>query len=248
MKRLIEIESLKLRTTWGIYVSLGITAFLTLVSVVTNIELAGKSGAPALGTVDNVSKTLSVAAVSSTVMLIMGILLMAGEYRHRTILGTYLGEPRRGRVVAAKLVAVGLLGAVVGAVTFGLALGEAIPLYAAKGIHDLPVDVPQMWVGAILTSACYGLLGVALGALTRNTVGAIVGGLIWTQVVEVVILQPLVPSLAKWLPTGAGVALTSAGKDVAHLLPPGVAALVLLGWAAVMSVLAARFTVSREIS
>jgi ABC-2 type transport system permease protein len=248
MNRLISIELLKLRTTWGLSVSLGITFVLTLVSVVTNIELAGKSGAPAVGTVDNVSKTLSVAAVTSTVMLIMGILLMAGEYRHRTILSTYLAEPRRGRVIAAKLVTVGLLGAGVGAVTFGLALAEAVPLYASKGFHALPVDVGQMWIGAILASACYGLLGVALGALTRNTVAAIVGGLVWTQIVELLILQSLVPGLAKWLPTGAGVALTSAGTDVAHLLAPAAAAAVLVGWAALLSVLAARFSVSREVS
>jgi ABC-2 type transport system permease protein len=247
MTRLVQIEFLKIRTTWALWVSLGITLLLTMVSVVTSIELAGKSGTPAAGTVDNVSKVLSVAAVSSTVMLILGILVMAGEYRHRTILGTYLAEPRRGRVIAAKLVMVGLVGAVLGAVTFGVALAEAVPVYATKGIHHLPVDVPQMWLGATLATACYGLLGVAVGALARNTVGAVVGGLIWVQVVELLILQPVVPGLAKWLPTGAGVALTSAGKDVAHLLNPGRAALVLVGWATAISMIAARFTVNREL-
>lgn len=247
MNRLISIEFLKLRTTWGVYVSLGLTVALTLVSVVTNIELAGSNGAPAVGTVDNVSKTLGVAAVTSTVMLILGILSMAGEYRHRTILGTYLAEPKRGRVIVAKLVTMGLLGAVVGAVAFGLALAEAVPLYASKGFHDLPVDIGQLWIGSILASACYGLLGVALGALTRNTVAAIVGGLVWTQIVEVLILQALVPSLAKWLPTGAAVALTSAGTNVTNLLAPTVAALVLVGWAAVLSFGAAKLTVSREV-
>ena len=78
MNRLVKIEFLKLRTTWALYVSVGITLLLTVVSVVTSIELAGTNGTPAVGTVDNVSKVLSVAALTSTVMLILGILVMAG--------------------------------------------------------------------------------------------------------------------------------------------------------------------------
>lgn len=177
----------------------------------------------------------------------MGIIVLAGEYRTRTILQTYLGEPRRGRVLAAKLVTITGLGAALGALTFGLALGVAKTLFAAKGIHHLPVDVPRLWLGAILGTACYGLLGVALGALTRNTVGAIVFGIVWVQVIEVGILQPALPSLAKWLPTGAAVAITSGGSDASKLLAPGVAAVVLVAWTAVLSGIAARFTLSRAV-
>jgi len=114
-------------------------------------------------------------------------------------------------------------------------------------VHDLPVDVPRLWLGAILGTACYGLLGVALGALTRNTVGAIIGGIAWVFVIEVGILQPALPSVAKWLPTGAAVAITSGGSDASQFLAPGVAALVLLGWTVLLSGIAARFTLSRPV-
>src|SRR4051794_506941 len=218
MRRLISIEILKLRTTPALYVSTAVALVLTVASVFSNIFLAGRSGAPALGTVDNVSKVLSVAAVTTVVAMTMGIIILAGEYRTRTILGTYLAEPRRGRVLVAKLVTVTAFGALLGALAFGLALAVAKVLYSAKGFHHLPVDVPRLWLGAILGSACYGLLGVALGALTRNTVGAIIGGVTWGFVIEVGILQPAFPPGAKGLPPRAGRAVTNGGRDGPEVL------------------------------
>ncbi len=216
--------------------------------MVANILLAGKNGAPALGSVETVNKVFSVAALSTMVALAMGIVMVAGEYRHRTIVGSYLAEPRRSRVVVAKLVTAAGLGAVTGAVAFGLAVVVGVPMLFAKGVHHLPVDATRMWCGAVLASGCFGMLGVALGAAARHPVGAIVGAIIWVQIIEVGVLQPSVPSLAKWLPTGAGVALTSAGKDAASLLAPGPAALVLVAWAAVVTAISAKVSLSREVA
>jgi ABC-2 type transport system permease protein len=247
MTRLVRLEMLKLRTTPAVYVAFGVTAVLTVAAAATNIFLAGHQGMPPLGSAKNVGKVLALGAVSSVAMLVLGIMIAAGEDRHRTILGTYLGQPRRSRVLVAKLVTAGGVGAIGGAALFGLALAVAIPLYAGKGVHHLPVNLLSLWLGTTLITACYGLLGVALGALTRNTVTAIIGGLVWVGIIELAILQPLIPSLAKWLPTGAGVALTTVGPTDSHLLAPAAAALVLVGWAAVISAAAARTTLRREL-
>ena len=175
-----------------------------------------------------------------TVASVLTTILLAGQ------LGTYLAEPRRGRVLVAKLITAALVGAVGGAIIFGLDLAIALPVYAARGVHHLPVDVTSLWEGTTLLTACFGLLGVALGALTRNTVAAIIGALVWAAVIELAVLQPLFPSQAKWLPTGAAVSLTTA-TDHSTLLPPTVAALVLVGWAAVLALLAGRITLRREL-
>jgi ABC-type transport system involved in multi-copper enzyme maturation permease subunit len=183
MNQLIRVELRKLRTTPALLVTLAICVALGVTSVVTTILLAGQKGTPAIGTVANVNKALQVASMTSIAMLVLGILCIAGEYRHRTIMGAYLAEPRRGRVLAAKFVTMGAIGALLGAVLFGLAVAVAVPVYAAKGIHGLPVDLAPMWLGATLATAIYGMLGVAIGALARNTVGAIVGAIIWVQAI-----------------------------------------------------------------
>ena len=244
MRRLVAQELFKLRTTPAAWVALVVTLGLAVASVISNILVP--SNGPAFGSEDHVNHALSVSALTSMVMLTIGILVMAGEYRHRTIMQTYLGEPRRSLVLIAKLATVGGLGALLGAVIFGIAYTVAVTVYAANGVHTLPVDLTQLWLGATLASSVYGLLGVALGSLTRNTVAAILGGIGWAMIIENGILQTVVPEVAKWLPTGAGVAVTSVGSVADTLLTPWLAAVVLVGWAAAIAGLAARISLPRE--
>jgi ABC-type transport system involved in multi-copper enzyme maturation permease subunit len=179
-------------------------------------------------------------------MFILGVLIVAGEYRQRTILQTFLAEPRRGRVVVAKLITTGVLGAAIAAVTYAVTVAAVVPLYAGKGVHHLPVDVVSLGLGTVLSGACYGLLGVAVGALTRNTVAAIIAGLIWIQLVEVGILENAVPSFAKWLPAGAAQGLTAIDA-ASNVLPRAVAAITLVTWAAVLVAAATRLSIRREL-
>src|SRR3954465_14253985 len=245
MKNLVSIELYKLRTTPAAWVSLAITLVLGMASVASN-ALVPNPGGPAFGSIDHVNHTLSISALTSMVMLAIGVLVIAGEYRHGTIMQTFLGEPRRWRGLAAQAVAALGLGAILGAAPFGIAYAEAAVIYGARGVDALPVDVTQLWIGATVASALYGLVGVALGALTRNTVVAIIGAIAWVMVVEVGILAGLVPEIAHWLPAGAAIALTSVGTAAQGMLSPVVAALVLGAWALLISGVAVRFSLNRE--
>ena len=247
MTALVRIEFRKFWSTPAAAAVAALTVALTAASVLAGILLAGRAGAPAVGTTANAAKTLSVGALSSMVMLVLGILAMAGEYRHRTILSAFLAEPRRGRVLAAKLVTMAVLGTAAGALTYGLALAIAVPMYAARGVHHIPLDITTLWWGTALAGGCYALLGVALGALTRNTVGAIVGAMVWVLVVELGVLQSAVPSAARWLPTGAAVAITGSADPVPGMLSPLAAAAVLVGWAAVLAGIAVVVSLRREL-
>ena len=181
-------------------------------------------------------------------MFILGILLIGNEFRQRTIIGTYLAEPRRGHVLVAKLITMTVVGAALSALVFAATYAVVVPLYASKGVHHLDgsVAIGTVAFGTVIGGALFGLIGVALGALTRNSIAAIIGGLVWIQLIEIAILENAVPSLAKWLPTGAAQALTftQAGAD---LLTPATAALVLVAWGLAIAVAATAISSRREV-
>ena len=105
---------------------------------------------------------------------ILGILTVTSEWGQRTGLVTFTLEPKRGRVVLAKLLAVLLLGLLAVLVAFALAalgnvLGQSLQdgdgswAFGVEGFRD------------ILVLQLLGVLqGLALGMLIMNTAGAIV--------------------------------------------------------------------------
>jgi hypothetical protein len=138
------------------------------------------------------------------------------------------------------------LGAAFGAVLFGLGLVTIELTLAAHGIHHLPAGVGRMYAGTVISSACFGMIGVALGALTRNTIGAIVAAIAWTLFVEQVILAAVVPGIEKWLPTAAAIGLTNAPDPRSP--SPVTAGLLLAGYAVALLVAASRTTMRRDIT
>jgi len=247
MITLVRLELLKMRTTPAMWVTGGVIAGLTLMSCVVTILLAGRNGTAPLGSASNASHVLAVGAATSVGMLLLGITISAGEDRHRTVLQTYLAQPRRGRVLFAKLLTGAVVGAALGGAAYALDLAIAVPLYATRGVHHLPLNLAELGAGTVLATSCFGLLGVALGALTRNTVVSIVAALVWVGIIELAVLQPTFPVVGKWLPAAASKALTNLGQGDPGLLNPVVAAVVLVGWGAALALIASRVTVRREV-
>jgi ABC-2 type transport system permease protein len=247
MINLVKIEMLKLRTTPAFYASAAAALVLSLGAAITNVLIKPGPGDPAIGSAANAQDVLSQAgAVGSQAIFILGILVVAGEYRHRTIMGAFLAQPRRFRVIVAKMAMMGGVGAALGAVIYAITTSAAVALYANKGVHHLPVSLVDLGVGTVVSGGCYGLLGVAVGALARNTVAAVIGGIVWIQVLEVAVLENAAPSFAKWLPVGAARGLTSVGSTLDVLSRPAAAA-VLVVWAAGLVLLAGAISTRREL-
>jgi ABC-type transport system involved in multi-copper enzyme maturation permease subunit len=116
---------------------------------------------------------LRVAALGLTVLLpVVAILMFTGEWSQRSVITTLTQEPRRARVVNAKLAVSLALGAG-GAVLGGVVTAAGVGLATASG-RTLEANLSA---GAIASYALFVLLNVlaaaALGALLQNSAAAI---------------------------------------------------------------------------
>jgi ABC-2 type transport system permease protein len=253
MTGLVRAEWTKLFTTrvWiGLLVGACVMAggFAALFTGLAGVEQDGRPGLPPVGTPQYEEVVFSVAANASVLLLILGIIGMTQEYRHRTATPTFLTTPRRGRVVAAKLVAYALAAVPLALVVLAVDVVVVLLYAGARGnAPSLSADNLQTLGAAGLVLVVFTVIGVGVGALLRNQVGAIVGALVYLYVVEPIVssigvLQPAY----KWLPGGAVQAVTS-DFQAPDLLEPWQGALLLLGYGLLTAVLGTFLAVRRDV-
>ena len=239
--RLLHSELLKLRTTRVPFVLMALTVVFTglVVAAIVHFDAAEASNPFGLA---------QAAAFWSMLVMVLGILIVTNEYRHRTITTTFLADPRRERVLGAKLVTALLAGAAVALAAIAVIALVALPWLAAKGA-DLPLGAEGLEAAArlLLSFALSCALGAAVGAVLQNQVGAIVGVLIWFLIVEniVGVLSQLIfgeigepDPVTKFLPGSAFGGIVG-GQGREFLLAGGWAALVATGYLALFAVLGA---------
>lgn len=249
MRNLVRAELLRLRTTRAVYGWAAAAAVGVVLSVAVAIQLAGQNGQPALDTSQGIRHVLAGAASNTIIVLFLGILAMAGEFRHDTATATFLVTPDRARVVRAKLAASALVGLVVAAASAALTLAIALPWMAAKGV-DVPLvsaHVGLVLAGALAANALYGVVGVGLAALIRNQTAAIGVSLVWIMVAEA-LLVGLVPHVGRWLPGGAANALTSVATAKGGLLPMWAGGLLFAAYGASFALAGTRAIVRRDVT
>ena len=131
----------------------------------------------------------------------------------------------------------------VSAVTSAIVLSaHQVPLHwTSPGVRGAIITVP-------LLAALYGVLGVGLGLLVRNTAVAVGAALMWALVIEGV-LPSLTrePGLARWLPGNAANAVLQGAPSTTATLAAGAAAALLTGYAITLAAAAAFATAKREI-
>jgi hypothetical protein len=241
---LVAAEWLKLRTTRLLVGVIPATVGISLAAVAGSVLAADRSDI-ALDSAEGVRRVLPVTGTGAVLVLIVGILITAGEYRHGTAADTFLTTPRRNRVVTAKLVVGSAIGAAIGALMSIGSVAVAAALYELKGA-TLPLDDAELWLtllGTVAYATLFAVLGVAVGALVRNQVLAVGGALAWIAVVEHILVN-LLPDVGRWLPAAAGQAIVRTPLD--GLLSPLGGVAVLAGYAGLIAWAGMRATAVRD--
>lgn len=263
MINLVLAELRRLRSTrlWLLAAGLavvfggGITSMLALIGP-HNLQ----PPMPGLDTPEGASTVLGLISLMLFIPAVLGTAAVTGEYRHGTITPTFLAEPRRWRVLVAKLTAFGIAGGGYGLIAattavIGVSLGaqlHATPL--ALGPSDLFGFIARI----VLCSAIYTLIGVGIGALSRKQVPAVLIVLAYFYFLEpLLMIIPGFSMLYPFLPGGATSALVGFSYLTETLsgqlgvqtvaLSSLAAALVLISYAGLASILALAIPLRRDV-
>ena len=196
MRALLRSELIKLRTTRTFYALAGVTILLAIVFVTLSAILTDP-------TEDTVIDDVFLSDPSSLFILILAIVGITGEWRHRTITSSLLAAPLRVRFLAAKLLAFAAAG-----VLLSIAVSVVIGVIGMVILEARDQPTPE--VGELVeqfarnagVAALLGALGVCIGGLIRNQPTAIVFVLVMGFVVDNT-LGFLAPSVERFSPTGA---------------------------------------------
>jgi ABC-2 type transport system permease protein len=243
--RLVRAELLKLHTTrtfWGLAgATLGLVLLIVVLTLALNDSFSDE---------DDVRSVLSTAGASGLLMIVLGVVASAGEYRHGTIASTLLVTPDRLRAVGAQTLACAVAGLAVGLVVAALTAVIGLPWLSARDAPTLSTgELLGLFLGGALYSGLAAALGTGVGALLRNQVAAVVLVLVMLFVVD-----PTVAALAedygRFSLSGLVTAMSGGpAEDVqgSDLLPFGAAALIWAGYTAALVVAAATLTARRDI-
>jgi ABC-2 type transport system permease protein len=250
---LIRSEVLKIRSTqvwfWMLLVAAAFTALGTIGNVVTAID-DYDHGAP----VDYYG-VFTQSQGAGVALLVLGLLGLTTEFRHKTITPTLLATPNRWRLLAGKATSYAVFAVLYALVCVALNFAIAIIWLSAEGIpldygHGVPGGVVKAFVTLVLT----GMFGLGLGALLRNQAAAMVFGIVYFFILDNLLnYVPWVRKGYAYTPGGAIKAFNSDGHvegmphDV-HLLAPAAGGVLFVIWSLALLAIGGRLSLSRDIS
>jgi ABC-2 type transport system permease protein len=246
MSALLQAELLKLRTTRTF-------AALAVVAVGISLLLTALVAAITEPAANEVLADVFQSDTSGLFIMVLAIVGITGEWRHRTITSSLLAAPDRLGFLAAKTIAFAVAGVALSLLISIAVTAVGLAILGARGLPTPPAGdlIGQAGRNAAV-AALLGGFGVAVGSLVRNQVVAVVGILILTLAIEPT-LAGLAPKVERFGPTG-GLATAVGGTDPGtsgfskdDLLAPGLAALALLAWIAAFSAAGGALLRARDV-
>ena len=252
MNALVHAEVLKLRSTrTTVWLLLG-TLAMVLITVAFSTPQAGAEDSPVpLDDPGVLAGTVGTGLLIPQVLVVLfGVLAVTQEFRYGTATSTSLVEPRRARVLAAKWLALALssvvvvVGALVVSVPFTIAL-----IRSRDGDLTAGAQFWQTMAAGFAVMAAYAVIGVAIGAVVRHQIAAVVGVMVWTLAVEHIVTASY-PSVGQWLPVGATFSVMQLGPANGlddRLLSAPVGGSLLVGYTAAAVLLAIFLAPRRDV-
>ena len=152
-------------------------------------------------------------------LIVVGAMFITTEYRRRLIRVSLTAAPRRGRLLAAKAVAIGAVGFVTGMVAATLAIAVGLPLLRRSGSLAWPVSPlteARMVAGTGALLAVAAVLALAIGTIVRRSAPAVATVIVVIVVPYLFAFGPLSGSQ----PQGSGPGGEEAGRCRSPRPPP----------------------------
>ena len=195
-------------------------------------------------------RSLAGVNLAQLAIVVLGVLLISGEYATGMVRSTFAAVPTRWPVLIAKVV-------LYAAITFVVSLAAALLAFLGGqhflGSHGTTLSAPHA-VGSIVGVAGYlaliGVLAVGFGFILRSTAGGI------STLVGLLLVLPgigqLLPSswqehTLPYLPSNAGGSMFTPRPEDPHALSAGAGLVVLCIWAALSVAVAAVLLRRRDV-
>jgi hypothetical protein len=246
---LIKAELRKLTSTqvwfWMLLLAIGLTALFVI----------GPLASDSQSDLQEHTRDVFLAPITAYIgAFVVGALGITTEFRYQTITPTLLTTPSRAAITFAKLVSYAIVGTLYAAVCVITTFLIASPWLSGKGV-TVSYDWDHVWGPLLSVSAAvvlFTILGLGWGALVRNQIVAIAVGVIWVLLAERLIFSiPGIRVVRPYLPVGGLDAVTSPHNQVAgsiHLLGGGPGLLIIAGWALLLAIGGALYSLNRDIS
>ncbi|HEX2904620.1 MAG TPA: hypothetical protein VHO01_14295 [Jatrophihabitans sp.] len=253
MINLIKSEVLKIRSTqvwfWMFVLVVAITTAATLGTTLTIDSSTATAGI-------NYFSIWTNFGTAGVALVVLGILGLTTEFRHKTITPTLLANPGRWQLLIGKALAFVLFAIPYGLVCLVVNLVVAVICLHAKGFPVQFSDgsgagMVRNFIALILLA----FFGLGLGALIRNQAAGMVVGIVYLSVLNIFFAGiPWIRRVYLFEPAGALNAFTSRDRnnyglphDVVHV-SPWAGGVILLVWCLVLLVAGGYLSLNRDIS
>ncbi len=243
------------RANWGLLFA---AVFLAVIGVVTTpfvLDSAPAGIQIGVDTVDGVDAVYANAISGYVMAIIIGVMLMAGEYRHGTAVATFLTRPKREVVLFAKLGIAALVGSILMLISTWASIlaGMAVLTVFEDAVSPSSDIFINLTLAAVVSGAVLGIIGVSIGALLKSQIMGIVFSLIYLFIIDPLLLVLFVEA-GKYLPSGLITAMLAIDIDAPELgintssyFDPIPSALILLGYGAVFAIIAMFTSMRRDV-